>query len=144
MSEQPNPTPEPDPVDQTDDVAALRSEAASRRRALRAVEAERDQLAEWKESRQREDVHRMAAERFADPSDLWAVTSLDAMRSEDGEIDMERARGELDRVLGEKPHWAKAAPPPPPPPNLHPGARATVEPEGPSFGQSIKRALRGG
>jgi hypothetical protein len=140
MSDEQNPT--ADPVDQADDVAALRSEAANRRRALRAMEAERDSLRERLDDRDRADVERLAAAQLADPGDLWLSTSLDELRGEDGLVDMDRARGQLERLLEQKPHWRKAEPKPMP--DLHQGPRLPVEPAGPSFGKSVKRALRGG
>lgn len=137
------PTPEPDPVDQTDDAAALRSEAASRRRQLRAVEAERDELKQWKNARLRGDVEALAAEMFADPSDLWSVTSVGQLQGDDGLIDPEKTRTEFERVLMDKPHWRK--PEVPRPVNLHQGPRGSVEsPKRPSFGETIKRSLAGG
>lgn len=141
MTDDPNNPPEQDDALQTDDVTALRSEAANRRRQLRSVEAERD---EWKtkwNERNRQDVERMATDRFADPSDLWSVTSLEQLQGEDGLIDPEKAGAEFERVLTEKPHWKK--PPPVKNPDLHQGARQSTEPEpeGPSFGQTVKKAL---
>lgn len=138
------PTPEPDDAAiQTDDVAALRSEAANRRRALRAVEAERDELKQRWDDRNRADVEKRAAEMFADPADLWAVTSLEQMQDEEGLIDPDKAGAELQRVLDEKPHWKK--PPPAARLDVHQGARGSVdEPSPPSFGATIKKALRGG
>jgi hypothetical protein len=141
MSNQnPDPTvtrPEPDAVDHTDDVAALRNEAANRRRALRAVEAERDRLRERLDSRDRRDVEALAAARFADPRDVSAVTSLDDFRGDDGMVDMARVESEFDRIAEDRPHWRK--PEPVPLPDFHQGPRTPVEPAGPSFGQSLKR-----
>ena len=139
---QPEPNqPEPDEVEQTDDVVALRSEAANRRRALRATEAERDALRARLDERDRQDVERMATDRLADPGDLWLSTSLDAMRADDGTIDMEKADAELQRVLSEKPHWR--TPEPVALPDLHGGAtRGVPEPPAPpSFGETVKKAV---
>lgn len=119
----------------TGDVAALRREAAARRRALREVEAERDGLRSRLDDSDRREVERLAAERLVEPSDLWLATSIEAMRAEDGTIDMDRARAELARVEQEKPHWRK------PSMNLHQGAREPAPPAGPSFGDAVKKAI---
>lgn len=145
MTPDPDPIPlendPPDEVHQTDDVAALRTEAANRRRALRAAEAERDGLLERLDERDREDVQRLVAERLADPGDLWLSTSLDVMRDDKGRIDVSRAEAEVDRVLAEKPHWAKVERQPLP---SQPQGAREPDPPAPSFGQSVKKALRGG
>ena len=127
----------PEPTEQTDDVAALRGEAESRRRALRAVEAERDQLRERLDERDRRDVDALAAERFADPRDVWAVATLDDLRGDDGMIDMVRVESEFERIAQDRPHWRK--PEPAPLPEFQHGPRTPIEPAGPSFGQSLKR-----
>ena len=140
MTDRPDPytQPEPDPAEQSDDVGALRSEAKQRRLALRSTEAERDAFKARVDEYDRREVERLATERLADPADLWLSTSLDAMRAEDGTIDMEKADAELQRVLAEKPHWRK---PERSMPNMHQGARESVERQAPSFGQAVKRAL---
>jgi len=142
MSEE-NPTPEPDPVDQTDDISALRHEAASRRRALRATESERDALKARLDERDKRDVEQMVATRLADPSDFWLSSSLDDMRAEDGTIDKDKAQGELEKLLAAKPHYRK--PDPTAPPDLQQGATrgAPEPPKPPSFGETLKRGLRG-
>jgi hypothetical protein len=43
-------------------------------------------------------VERLAAERFTDLTDVWAVTSLRAMRGEDGTISVDRAQAEMERI----------------------------------------------
>jgi hypothetical protein len=118
------------------------AEAAMRRRQLRAVEAERDALRERLDATHRAEVERMAADRFADPSDLWAATSLDEMRGDDGLIDPAKATAAMDEALQQKPHWRKPPSEPEPPefPELHQGAREPVE-EKPSFGAVLKKEL---
>jgi hypothetical protein len=59
---------EPEPT--TDDVGALRREAASRSRELRAIEAERDALRERVAGYERDAVTRLAAGRLAHPGAL--------------------------------------------------------------------------
>jgi hypothetical protein len=156
MSTAPDPT-ETGPSGGTDDdhggnadVAALKSEAARRRKETRAAEAERDaaraerdELRQCMDDRNRADVETLAAELFADPSDVWAVTSLEQMQNDEGLIDPDKAGVELQRVLAEKPHWKKPAPVAYP--EVHQGAmRGTVEEPKVSFGDSIRRAVRGG
>jgi len=55
-------------------------------------------------------VDRLAADKLADPADLWLSSSLDKMRAEDCTIDMAAAEAELQRVVTEHPHWAKPEP----------------------------------
>lgn len=117
------------------------AEAAKYRHRLRAAEAERDALAARLDARDRADIDKLAADRLADVSDLWTATSLDAMRSEDGMIDMEKAAAEIEALLAAKPHYAK--PVADPPVDLHQGQRMTAEPPRPSIGAAIKQSLGG-
>jgi hypothetical protein len=64
------------PGGSSDDPAALRREAAQRRRQLRDTEKERDRWRSIAGTQQRTEVERQAAERFADPRDVWSVTML--------------------------------------------------------------------
>lgn len=121
---------------ESDDVAALRSEAASRRRSLRQVEAERDALRERVDAHDRASAERIAGRRMAEGADLWVVTNLGELRDDDGELDPDRVKVAVDDVLTRRPHWRKPAEPSP---DLHPGARPVVE-EGPSFGAAIRKA----
>src|ERR1700758_3047520 len=69
------------PPDAADDAAseqhddsehdAAGKEAAKYRRRLRETEAERDALRGRVETMQRNEIQRMAADRLADPADLW-------------------------------------------------------------------------
>lgn len=119
------------------DVAKLRHEAASRRRALRAVEAERDALREREDKRDRQTVERIATGRLADPADAWlAIGSLDELRGHDGVLDEALVGAGLDRIVQERPHWAKQSHP-----NLHQGVRQS-ERQAPSFGQALKSGGR--
>jgi hypothetical protein len=127
-----------DPVDQTSDVQALRHEAASRRRALRTVEAERDQLKERVDRHDRAEAERLVSDGLADPSDLWGAVGLDAVRGEDGAVDEAKVGDALAGLLERKPHFRK----PSAQPNLHQGARQEVAEAGPSFGQQLKQGGR--
>ena len=130
--------PSADQGDRTE-LSAVRREAANYRRRLRDTEAERDELRARVDDYDRREVERLAADRLIDPRDLWAMTTVDGLRGDDGTIDLEKARDEIGRVVQARPHWAK------PMPDLHQGARQTAQ-EGPRspFGQVIKGALRGG
>ncbi len=57
-------------------------------------------------------------------------------------VDLDRAEAEVQRVVTEKPHWGRIERRMP---NLHQGNVGTAEPpRPPSFGETIKKALRGG
>jgi hypothetical protein len=123
------------------------SEAAKWRRQLRGVEVERDQLAARLDAADRREVERLAADRFQDPRDVFAVTSIDAMRAEDGTVDSEKVEAELTRIATDRPHWVKPPPAPepetPPWPDVHHGPRASPEPPPPSFGEMLRDQGRG-
>ncbi len=151
-----DPTTNPAPDDPTptrtfthDDAVRFQKEAASRRRALREVEADRDQelsdrdvvidqLKARVETIDREAVEKIAGESFNEPSDVWLLSSLDQMRAEDGTLNPEKIDAELARVVGERPHWAA---PSALDVNLHAGPRSAVE-EPDSFGRRLKGAAR--
>lgn len=129
--------PERDEVDLTDDVQSLRHEAASRRRALRQVEAERDQLKGRVDLLDRQEVERIVSPSLADASDLWGSVELAELRGEDGAITEEKVSEALAGLLKAKPHFAK----PQHRVDLHQGARQEVA-EPPSFGQALKSGGR--
>jgi hypothetical protein len=120
---------------------AARREAAAHRVRAREVEAERDRLAARIDRQDTAEVERMAAETMSDPTDLWMRSRLDAMRDDNGELDPERVRAEIERVLSERPHWAKREPVV----NFHDGVRMPPEAmqRSPGFGDAIKRAVHG-
>jgi hypothetical protein len=132
------PPTERDPVDQVSDVQALRHEAAGRRRELRTVQAERDQLRGRVDASDRAEAERLAGARMADPSDLWSMDGVDLanFRDEDGVLVPELVAQSVSEVLERKPHWRKADRPGASP-NLHQGARQEVA-EAPSFGAALK------
>jgi len=118
------------------------SEAAKYRRERNAAREERDAFRSRLDARDRQDVDQLAADKLADPEDLWMVSSLDKMRAEDGTIDMTMAEAELQRVVTEHPHWAK--PEPVRLPDFHQGVRQTIDRQRPpSFGEAAKKALGG-
>jgi len=125
----------------SDDVSALRHEAASRRRQLREAEAERDALRQRVDQHDHADVERFAARSLADPSDLLSTTNLDDLRGEDGAVDWEAVDQAVHDLLQRKPHYARPAPPMPPTADLHAGPRP-LAPQPPSFGRALKGARR--
>lgn len=129
---------ERDPVDLTDDVQALRHEAASRRRALRAVEAERDTLRERIDARDRAEVEAIASNFLADASDFTAAVELDSLRGDDGAVDLDAVQASIAGLLKAKPHYRLDRPTP----NLHQGYREEVAEAGPSFGAALKGGRR--
>ena len=144
MSDEPNPTPEPG---STRNREWRNAEAAKRRRRLREVEAERDQLRTRLDATHKAIIEQTAGELFADPSDLWHATSIDDLRGEDSLIDTE-GRGHDER--GPRAEAALAQGPDPVQderpesfPAVHQGARSSPEPPAPSFGAQLKDSLRG-
>jgi hypothetical protein len=65
--QQPGSQPEPDPVEQVNDIASLRRESAARRVRLRETEQERDTLRERVDAQDRQSVEALVADRLADP-----------------------------------------------------------------------------
>lgn len=156
MSEQ-NPEPQTDPNEPENEpqnpfagqneptqnpFAGPNAEAAKYRKERNAAREERDALRSRWDDRDRADIDKLAADRLADPGDLWLSSSLDKMRAEDGTLDVGKASQEIDALLKAKPHYAKPAAPTPV--DLHQGQRHTVAPpEPPSFGAAAKKALGG-
>jgi hypothetical protein len=120
-------------VEQTSDVQALRHEAATRRRALRTVEAENVALRERVDRHDRQEVAALAGEVLADPSDFTAAIDLDVLRGEDGAVDAAKVSEQLAALLKAKPHYRLDRPRV----DLHQGARQ-AEPEAKSFGAALK------
>lgn len=120
-------------------VRAANAEAAGRRRQLREVEQERDQLRETVNGMHRAEVERLAADRLHDPSDLWASTDLDALRGEDGNVDAGTVQQAMAELIARKPYLAKPIEFPP----FDGGVSQNAIPApGPSIGQAMKDARR--
>ncbi|WP_051021155.1 hypothetical protein [Nocardia araoensis] len=84
-------------------------EAAKYRRQLRTVETERDALRERVTAFEREQVERLAADRLADPADLWTGgVDLETLRGKDGAIDPAKVGKSIDALLQSHPHWQRA------------------------------------
>ncbi|MEV0711470.1 hypothetical protein [Nocardia aurea] len=122
-TEQGDPIEQQEPQTETGETSETESEqqpgnreAAKYRRQLRSTETERDALRERVTTYERTEVERLAADRLADPSDLWTGgADLESLRSEDGAIDPEKVRKAVDSVLESHPHWqrgSRAARPP--------------------------------
>jgi hypothetical protein len=84
-----------------------RNREAKYRTQLRAAEAERDQLRERLERRDRAEVEHLVSGRLIDPQDLWAggVTLADVVDPESGEISPQLIDEAVTRVVKEHPHW---------------------------------------
>lgn len=83
------------------------SREAKYRTQLRAAEAERDQLKERLERRDKADVERMIASKLIDPQDLWAggVSLADVLDPDSGDISPQLVDEAVTRVTKEHPHW---------------------------------------
>ncbi len=137
---------------EADPTSALRREAASRRRALRETEAERDRIREERDALRAQLDHRdrQEAERLSvtaepwhpvlrDAQDLWLAADLAELRDEEGALDPARVRAVVARIAQERPHWVETAPGVP----FDGGAMPPV-PSGPSVGRALKDARRRG
>jgi len=130
----------PAPPEPGDELARTRAEAANRRRQLREVEGERDQLRARVDQHDRAQVEQLAAGQLVDASDIWIIASLEELRDEDGAVDAEKVRAQVADALEKKPHWSKPSEAPNAADHFYPGARASA-PEPPSFGSSLKRQI---
>jgi hypothetical protein len=130
----PETQPEAPPSEGDDELARTGREAASRRVALREVEAERDQLRSEVEGFQRAEAERLASQRLRDGSDLWTAGVELGDLLEDGAVSDERIAAACSRLLEEKPHFAR------PPVDFGAGVRRPLE-QPPSFGQALKRSI---
>ena len=137
---QPEPSPALEGADNatdSDDVAALRREAANYRRQLRGAESERDRLREQLDARDRADAERLAGQAMAAGSDLWtAGVQLAALRDDDGALSAELVEQAVAGVLEQRPHWRRVATV-----SFDGGARMTPD-SAPSFGEALKGAGR--
>jgi hypothetical protein len=120
-----------------DELSKVRREAADRRVKLRETEAERDQLRGQLAALQRAEVERLAADRLADPSDLWRHegVELEALLADDGTPDPEAVVRAAADVVKAHPSWGR------PLPDLGAGPRPPAA-SAPSFGEALKRAGR--
>jgi hypothetical protein len=83
-----------------------RSREQRYRQQLRATEAERDQLRERLDARDRADVERMIASKLIDPSDLWAAgVTLADLVDDSGELQPALVDEAVERTVKAHPHW---------------------------------------
>ena len=127
----------------TGDVAALRREAANYRRRLRAVEAERDALAERVTAFQRAEVERIVVdgdEALTNGADIWAGgVELCDLLDDDGGLDVAKVDRARDRVLSDRPHWRRL-----PGGAAWDGGARRASPPAPDFAGALRRAARSG
>jgi len=122
-----------------DELRQLRAEAKRHRLAKNAAEQERDQLRTRVDAQDKREVERLAADKLANPSDLWLTTQLADLRDEDGELDSEKIGERLDQLVTEKPHWKRVDRPAP---NFSSGVRKPIRRER-TIGEAFKSALTG-
>lgn len=113
-------------------------EAATYRRRLRDAEAERDVLAQRLADAQRQNVTSQLAQRFADPSDFWAITQLADVLGEDGGINDEKLSAAMNAALEAKPHWKKPAPATESVSSVRSNDRVEAGPPQPSFADAFR------
>lgn len=122
-------------------IGSLRQEAADHRTARREAEQERDGLRERVEASDRADVERMVGDRLASVEDFWLTTQLDDLRGENGQVDPELVTAAVEKVVEERPHWAKQQRRA----DFGQGVRSADHGrQRASFGEGLKNALRGG
>jgi hypothetical protein len=148
MNDAPDPdTVPPEPPPDNQENAKLRRENAAWRRKFREAESALQAQAEQIAAYERADLERLAAEKLANPADLALVVDVDQLREDDGSLSSEKVGAAVDRVLAERPHWAKSQPESEPEPDngrtypdFHGGARTPPAPPPPSFGDLLKRS----
>lgn len=127
----------------SDDVAAVRREAAAHRRKLREAEAERDRLAGHVQGLQRAEAERVAAtpgagfRALSDGSDLWRAEGVElaAMIDDDGRVNPAKVRQVVAKVSKAHPGWAADTWG-----TADAGRGESPKPAGPDFGSAIKAA----
>ena len=132
---QPSPETEPETTEpESDDLAAVRREAAGYRRKLRDAEAERDALREQVDRRDRADAERLAAATMESGADMWTLgVELTQLRDEEGTLSPELVEAAVGQVLAERPHWRRRGA------TMDGGARTTAPlDDKPSFGEALK------
>lgn len=110
-TETPVETPEPDAAEVANPAAeSAAREAAKWRKQFRQAEERATQLQTRLEALQRAEVERIAAERMADPADLWrAGVDLTDVLTDDGTVDQDSIGDTINRVLEKHRHWRKPA-----------------------------------
>jgi hypothetical protein len=125
------------PAEETNDVAALRREAAGHRVKAREAVEQRDALAARVERYQRAEVTRLAAAQLAQGEDVFhAGAELAAFLDEDGEVDAEKVKVAAASIASTRPGLAAATP------SFDGGARPLPPAPGPSFADGFRKAAR--
>jgi hypothetical protein len=114
------------------------NEAAKYRRRLRETEAERDKLIARVEAMQRNEIQRLAADKLADPADVWrdGATVADIL-DDDGNIDHDKVSGLVGGLVETHPHWAASVKTPTPRNGLRSGASAASQPRPVSWAEAM-------
>lgn len=116
---------EPDQAATEPEPTGANAEAAKYRSRLRAVEAERDQLAEKVDALHRAEIRRAAADaKMIDPDDL-RVEPADVL-NDDGDLDTEKVGEHIAELRTSKRHLFQ------PPPDFGGGVRGDNIPAGPA------------
>ena len=144
VQEDADPTPDPQNADQQRDPEPAESanEAAKYRRKLRATEAERDQLQARLDHLQKSEVQRLAADRLADPADIWRDgAELSSLLDDDGHIDTSKVDNLITGLLEQHKHWAVSGRTPVHPDKLKSGAMAPRSAPAVSWAETIRTGL---
>ncbi len=85
----------------------LANEAAKWRREYRAAETKLTVAEARVAEMQKAEIHRLAATKLADPTDLWLAPGVDlgGLLGDDGMVDPERVEEATEAILESKPHW---------------------------------------
>jgi hypothetical protein len=79
-------------------------------KAIARAEASEKRLAAATARSVKAEVKALAADRFADPSDAAAFLDLRKYADDDGEVDVDQIRADIDELLDAKPHLRKPEP----------------------------------
>ena len=149
MTPEPTPAPEPEApeapeaveapeapaAEETNDVAALRREAAGHRVKAREAIEQRDALAAKVKALQVADVERLAAAQLAQGSDVWLDVELAAVLDDEGNVSADLVKAAAEAAAAKRPGLAA------PRPSFDGGVRGpSSAPSGPSFADSFRKA----
>jgi hypothetical protein len=123
-------------VEETNDVAALRREAAGHRVKAREAVEQRDALAARVETYLRREVERLAAEHLAQGEDVFLSVELADLLDEDGEVDAAKVDAAAAKIVSTRPGLAAERS------SFDGGVRRIQAAPGPSFADSFRKAAR--
>ena len=124
----------------------LASEAAKWRREYRAAETKLTVAQARVAEMQKAEIHRLAATKLADPTDLWLAPGVDlgGLLGDDGLVDPERVEEAAEAILESKPHWRSRPRPVGAPANAVQGdGKAPEHVEEPTWATLLKRGNTG-